>query len=642
MSSSSSSGSSQFTTPEASLIDSASELESKAIEVPEKKWMKYVKLGLKWAVVLAWFAWLIAATVISANHDIMDTQWPALAMTGIGLIYYLCHKFKRQIIRACWDTWGPATRILVNRYKNPWGYVVGSSLLLLFIILWIALMVDDYIQVTSLLGLAFFVLTGWLFSKHPKIVSWRAVLWGLIIQMSLAVIILRVDFGYHAMKYLSDHVAIFLGYIQAGSSFVFGGPSVVASFGPGPVYCPTVAEMSAGMSQPALCAQAADGTVLYGVSILAGPWESTPAHLVMYFATVVIPTVIFFSSFMSALYYIGIIQKIIKGIAFLLKHSMGTSTGESVNAAANIFVGQTEAPLVIKPFLHLMSASEIHAVMTGGFATIAGGVMASYIGLGVSPGHLISASVISAPAALAVSKLYYPETEVTSGDDPEALDNALYSSQRNYHSVLEAMSAGAADAVPLALNIGAMLIAFLSILEFVNGFVDWMAVCVNWRACQLTELDCTVEDQKITFQYLMGYLLCPVAWMMGVVWKDCRAVASLIGMKTILNEFVAYETLSGFIAARDSCLKSIEAGGPDDCLATVLDERSIVVATYALCGFANLGSIGIQLGGLTPLCPEKKSVFASVVVRALIAGTVAALMTATIASFLYQQGRTFK
>ncbi|KAH0473533.1 MAG: hypothetical protein KVP17_003509 [Porospora cf. gigantea B] len=639
---SSSSESSRSASLKASHLDSASNLESDPTEIPEKKWITYVKLSLKWAVVVAWFAWLIAATVISAQHDLMETQWPALAMTGIGILYYVCHKFKSQIIRACWDPWGPTTRNLVNRYKNPWGYVVGGSLLLLFIILWVSLMVEDFTQVTSLLGLAFFVLSGWAFSKHPKIVSWRAVLWGVIIQMGLAVIILRVDFGYHAMKYLSDHVAIFLNYILAGSSFVFGGANIVASFGPGPVYCPTAAEITAGMPQPELCATAADGAVLYGVSMLAGPWESTPAHLVMYFATVVIPTVIFFSAFMSALYYIGIIQKIIKAIAFLLKHSMGTSTGESVNAAANIFVGQTEAPLVIKPFLHLMSASEIHAVMTGGFATIAGGVMASYIGLGVSPGHLISASVISAPAALAVSKLYYPETEITSGDDPEALNMALYASQRNYHSVLEAMSAGAADAVPLALNIGAMLIAFLSILEFVNGFVDWMAVCVNWRACSLTELGCTVEGQKITFQYLLGYLLSPVAWMMGVVWKDCRSVASLIGMKTILNEFVAYETLSGFIAARDACVKSIEAGGPDDCLDTVLDERSIVVATYALCGFANLGSIGIQLGGLTPLCPEKKGVFASVVVRALIAGTVAALMTATVASFLYQEGRTFK
>ncbi|KAH0488555.1 MAG: hypothetical protein KVP17_001951 [Porospora cf. gigantea B] len=594
--------------------------------------------AVKILLLLAWFAYVIASIVISAQKGIMPTQWPVLFFTAVGVLYFVVHKFKRQTVAVVWSPWGPKVREAVHRFKRPWGFVLFGVVYAAFVILWVSLMLEEWDQCVSLLGIVFFVLTGWIFSKHPRRVRWRSVCWGLTIQTSLALLIIRVPVGYDVMKYLSDHVAYFLNYISGGASLVFGGPNVVSGYSDA-LYCPTVAEMAKGMSAPDLCFQ--DGIQLMGLTLLDSNFKFvTPAQTLMSFATIVIPTVIFFSCFMSGLYYLGVVQVIIKGIAFLLKHSMGTSTGESVNAAANIFVGQTEAPLVIKPFLHLMSASEIHAVMTGGFATIAGGVMAAYISFGVSPGHLITASVIAAPSALAMSKLYYPEIGKPSGDDKESLSRALYASKDQYNGLLEAMAAGASDAIPLALNIGAMLIGFMSILEFLNDFINWLAVCVDWQRCDILVEGCT--NPKVTLDFILGKILSPVTWMMGVPWKDADKVAALIGMKTIVNEFVAFTGLSDFIQERDQCLEFIKEGGSDECLDDCIGERSIVIATYALCGFANLSSIGIQLGGLSGICPERRSVFAACACRALVAGTVTSLMSASIASFIYEHGRDFK
>lgn len=288
--------------------------------------------------------------------------------------------------------------------------------------------------------------------------------------------------------------------------------------------------------------------------------------------------------------------------------TMKTSGVESLNAAGNIFIGQTEAPLMIRPFLEHVTMSELHAIMTGGFATIAGSVLAAYIEYGVSASHLLSASVMSAPAALAISKLMYPETEI-----PETLNEEnIELPKGNERNVIEAAAKGASTAIALVANIAANLIAFLAFLAFFNGVLSWLGSMVG--------------KPELSFEYICSYVLRPVAFIMGVPWEDSDVVAELLGVKTFLNEFVAYTRLATIIENRTKMtgLRTISV-------------RSEIIATYALCGFANFSSIGIQIGGLAPLAPSRRQDLATVAVRALVAGTIACFMTACIAGVLYDE-----
>ncbi|KAJ8320557.1 hypothetical protein KUTeg_002144 [Tegillarca granosa] len=284
-----------------------------------------------------------------------------------------------------------------------------------------------------------------------------------------------------------------------------------------------------------------------------------------------------------------------------MRISLGTTAAESLCAAGNIFIGQTEAPILVGPFLELMTRSELHAVMTGGFATIAGGVLAAYVSFGVPAEHLLCASVMNAPCALAVSKLLYPETEESRLKNLSEIDIT----SRKERNILEAAAAGASSSIKLVANIAANLIAFLAMLAFVNAVFSWFGSFVGYP--------------EFSFQMLCSYLLMPVAYLMGVEWKDAGIVGELIGIKTFLNEFIAYKELSTYLSNKELCVGRI------------LSAKSEVIAIYALCGFANFSSIGIQLGGLGPLAPKRKGDLAQVVLRALLGGIMACLLTASIA-----------
>jgi CNT family concentrative nucleoside transporter len=382
------------------------------------------------------------------------------------------------------------------------------------------------------------------FSVDRRAIKWSPVLWGIALQLIFAILILKTAPGLAVFKFLGDLVTQFLNFSDAGAKFIFG--------------------------------------------------DNFAEHFI---AFKVLPTIIFFSSFITLLYHYGILQRVVQAVAWLMIKTMKTSGAETLSCAANIFIGQTEAPLLIKPYLAAMTLSELHAVMTGGFATIAGGVMAAYISFGVPAQHLIAASVMSAPAALAISKLLYPETEksLTAGEVEVKVDQV-------YANAVDAAASGASDGLKLAANVAAMLIAFLGLLAFFNALLGWFGGLISLP--------------QLSLELICAYLMAPVAWLMGVPWADCAEVGVVLGKKTILNEFIAYLDLMELVKQQ------------------AISERSQIISTYALCGFSNIGSIGIQIGGIGAMAPQRQGDLARLGVRAMIAGSLACFMTACIAGML--------
>lgn len=340
------------------------------------------------------------------------------------------------------------------------------------------------------------------------------------------------------------------------------------------------------------------------------------------FAFKVLPTIIFFGGFMSVMYYLGIMQRVIETMSHFMRWTIGTSGAESLSCSANVFVGQTEAPLLIKPFLDKMTSSELLTVMVGGFATIAGGVLAGYVNMGVDAGHLIAASVMSAPAALVIGKIIFPETghPETAGDVPLPKINVG-------ENVLEAASNGISDGLKLALNVGAMLIGFIALIAFADVLLNWADSWIDGKMLGGDIYNYTITGSSpVTQEYagifpgslqtFFGTVLRPLAWLMGVPWEDADKVGNLLGVKLSLNEFVAFSSLGTYINEG------------------FLGERAAVISTYALCGFANFSSIGIQLGGLAALAPERKTDLSKVALRAMFGGALASWTTATLAGML--------
>ena len=399
-------------------------------------------------------------------------------------------------------------------------------------------------RLISILGIFVFVGISYALSVNRRAIRWVPVVWGIALQLIFGVLILKTQPGFAVFKFLGDVVNQFLNYSDTGAKFVFG--------------------------------------------------DSFEQH---YIAFKVLPTIVFFSSFITILYHYGILQRIVQVIATVMMKTMKTSGSESLSAAANIFVGQTEAPLLIKPYVATMTRSELHAIMTGGFATIAGGVMAAYISFGVSAEHLIAASVMSAPAALAISKVMYPETE----DSPTA-GVVTIKVESPYSNGIDAAATGASEGMKLALNVAAMLIAFLALLALVNGILGYVGSLIG--------------SPQLSLEWIFSYLLAPVAWLMGISWADCGQVAILLGKKTILNEFIAYQDLQKMVA--DSAIS----------------ERAQTIATYALCGFSNIGAIGIQIGGISAIAPSRQADAAQMGIRAMFGGAIACFMTACIAGML--------
>lgn len=427
----------------------------------------------------------------------------------------------------------------------------------------------SFVGLLALLGIA------WAMSTDRSRISWRLVGWGVALQMLFALFILKTSVGEKLFDAAGTLVVGLLGFTLDGASFVFGNL----------VY----------------------DTVPVGV-VGQGGFTALPDQVAQTgaaFAFFVLPTIIFFSALMTVLYHIGAMQVVVRGFAWIMQRTLGTSGAETLSAAGNIFVGQTEAPLLIKPFIEKMTKSELMALMTGGFATVAGGVLAAYVGMMVVyfpdvAGHMIAASVMSAPAALVIAKLMVPETEQaeTSGTLEIVVDKPDV-------NVIDAAARGASEGLSLALNVGAMLLAFVALIHLCNGVLGWAGGLVGLSG--------------LTLEAILGWLLAPLAWLMGVPWVDAPTVASLMGVKTILNEFIAYLQLAG----------TLESGG-----GAGLQPRSVIIATYALSGFANFGSIAVQIGGIGGIAPSRRHDLSRLGVRAMIGGSLAAFMTATIAGMI--------
>ena len=429
----------------------------------------------------------------------------------------------------------------------------------------------------GLIGLAFVTLLAFLFSNNRSAINWKLVLTGILLQFVFAFLVVKTDVGREVFNWISRLFVALFGFAAEGASFVFGN---------------------------------------LGRSSGAG-------SLGFFFAFQVLPTIIFFASFMTILYYLGIMQKIVQGMAWVMQRFMRTSGAETLDVAANTFIGQTEAPLVIRPYLASMTESELFTVMTSGMAHIAGGVLAAYMlmlgnamakaqGIPVDQsqvffaGHLLAASIMALPATLVVAKILIPET-----GSPLTMGTVRVKIEKTHSSLIEAAAGGAGDGSRLAINVAAMLIAFIALIALVNALLGYVGDATGLNATLMAHY-----QKPLSLELLFGFVFQFIAFAIGVPWKDAMNVGSLMGIKLVVNEFVGYLKMSEVVAA----------GG--------LSPKSIVIATYALCGFANFSSIAIQIGGLSPLAENRRADIARLGLKAVLGGTIATWMTASIAGIL--------
>jgi len=404
---------------------------------------------------------------------------------------------------------------------------------------------------TGILGLLTMLALAYAFSTNRRAIRLKTVAWGLGLQLAFAVLVLRIDAGRRIFQKAGDVVSRLLSYSFVGSQFVFGDLGKQGS------------------------------------------------HLGFYFAFQVLPAIIFICAFFAVLYHFGVMQLIIKVAAWVMTRVMGASGAESLNIAASIFMGQTEAPVTIRPFLPDLTHSELMTVMTSGMAHVSGGIMAAYIAFGIEPKHLLSAVIMTAPGTLLMAKMLVPETEQPRTAGRVVMPEGEEENEKQ-ENLLGAIARGTTDGLHMALNIAAMLIAFLALIALADGILGGIHHWVAWVPESL--------------ERIFGALFAPVAWVIGVPWRDCGVIGTLLGTRMVLNELVAFSMLGPMKAA--------------------LDPRSFTIATFALCGFANLSSIGIQIGGIGALAPNKKSELARLGIRAMLAGTIANLMSASIAGML--------
>ena len=396
-------------------------------------------------------------------------------------------------------------------------------------------------RLIGLIGIFVLLATAFLLSNNRSKINYRTVGWGFGLQFIFAFLILKTPIGKPFFGFFDKAITKLISFSNDGANFLFGDNPIFESF-----------------------------------------------------AFRVLPSIIFFSALMSVLYHFGITQRAVSFIAKIMQRSMDTSGPETLSVSANIFVGQTESPLLIKPYISKMTRSELMTLMVGGFATVAGGVLAFYVtwltNIPGIAGHLLSASVMSAPAALAIAKIIYPEVEVENIDNNIKLSNSKQSS-----NIIEALGSGASDGLKLAVNVGAMLIAFISIIALTNYLLSFLGT---------------------SLEIILGYLFQPLAWSMGIPWEDSGAIGSLLGKKIVFTELIAFGDLKEMIDGN------------------VISNRSAIIASYALCGFANFGSIGIQLGGIGGIAPERKKDISELVLKAMIGGALASFITASIAGIL--------
>jgi len=402
-------------------------------------------------------------------------------------------------------------------------------------------------QLIGVFGIFILLAIAMAMSNNRVAISWRLVFWGLSLQLTFAIIILKTPIGIPFFGAIDIFVKNLLSFSDAGSDFLFKS---------------------------------------FGQNIVEAP--------LMNFAFRILPTLIFFSSLINVLYHLGVMQFLVKNTARIMQKTMGTSGSETLCISGNIFVGQTEAPLLVQPFVSKMTNSELTAVMIGGFATVAGGVMAMYVSMlgdidGIA-GHLLAASIMSAPAALVVAKIIYPETE-----ESQTKGDLTISIKNDDDNIMEALSTGATNGMKLAANVAAMLIAFVATIAMVNAVLSLFG---------------------LSLEQILGWIFSPLAWVMGVPWQEAYVVGSLMGKKLVLTELIAFGDLSTLISDN------------------VLSERSAIISSYALCGFANFASIGIQLGGIGGIAPERRKDIAQLGLKTMFGGAIASWLTATIAGLL--------
>ena len=397
-------------------------------------------------------------------------------------------------------------------------------------------------RLISFIGLLSMMFIAWILSENRRRMNFRLILSGVALQLVLALFLLWTPYGTQFFHLSDFFIGGLLACSNEGAKFVFGNDLV----------------------------------------------EST-------FAFTVLPTVIFFSALTAVLFYLGVLQLIVKGMARVMVWVMDASGSESLATAANVFVGMTVAPFAVRPYLETMTRSEIMALMTGGMATVASGVMAAYVAMGAEAGHLMLASIMSAPAALVIAKIMVPETETSVTKGHVTIDVP-----KNGDNLLDAACRGAAEGLKLALTIGAMLIAFLALIHMIDWGLAWTKV----------------GGEPLTLARLLGWGFAPLAWLMGVEWQDAQKVGTLLGQKTVLNEFIAYQSLMTSVKSE-------------------ISHRSYVISLYALCGFANFGSIGVMIGGLGNIVPKRRADLAKYGLRSMIGGSLAAFMTACIVGMLY-------
>lgn len=434
----------------------------------------------------------------------------------------------------------------------------------------------------GLFGLVTLLGIAWLFSSNRQAIDWRLVITGVTLQILFAMLVLLVPGGRDVFDALGGVFVKLLDFTREGSGFIFGDLARAEKFG-----------------------------VIFAVQVL--------------------PTIIFFAALMGVLYHLGVMQAIVKGLAWAITRVMKVSGAETTSVCASIFIGQTEAPLTVRPYISRMTQSELLTVMIGGMAHIAGGVLAAYVAMlgGTDPvqqafyaKHLLTASVMAAPATIVIAKLLVPET-----GDPLTRGQVRMEVERSTTGVIDAAASGAGDGLKLALNVGAMLLAFVALIALINSPLQWLGglpwgdsgVTINgWLS------DMSGRPIDLSLQVILGYVLSPIAWIIGVPWQDATVVGSLIGQKVVLNEFVAYIGLADIINGR------VEG--------VALSAQGTLIATYALCGFANFASIAIQIGGIGGLAPERRGDIARFGMRAVLGGSLATFMTATIAGVLTQFG----
>lgn len=444
--------------------------------------------------------------------------------------------------------WIPIANFLSNiRYGSIIFYLVFLAATIVYLVLDTT---DNRHRLVPISGLCVFLLIGYVTSADRSMIPWRTVIWGLILQFIFGLLTIRWEVGRNILQCLGDKVNILTGYAFDGAAFTYG------------------------------------DDLVYTQGI---------------FAFKALSTIYLLSLLVNMLYYYGIMQKIVGAIGNFLQWIMGTTICESVNSAANIFLGQSEAPLLIAPYLKDLTDSEIHSIMTSGFATVSGSVLAAYVSYGARAQDLITSSIMSAPAALCFSKLNYPETQ-----DVRIHKKNIHAVEVGFDSVMDAASKGAVEAFKLVAGIIASVIAFLAFVYAINGILGWMGTLVGF----------VDEEELWSLEVIVGKIFIPLSYMMGVPWDECENVGRLIGIKTMVNEFVAFQRMQEMIEQN------------------LLSERTKVIATYAICGFSNPGSIGIQLSAIGALAPSKSDVLTRVVFRAFLGGSVVCFMTACIAGTL--------